>query len=890
MAIDPGTDFARSSDSDLIRGVRAGTNGCQESLYQRHKQVALAVANRHTDNPSEAEDIVSDAFLRVFSCIARGTGPSEFFRAYLLTTVSREAFGRNNAAKREFATDEIAEFECGDPQADEIMQRTESRIVIRAFKSLPERWRAVLWHNEVDGLPPREIATILGIAPNAVSALAVRAREGLRESYLSAHLSDQPNLPASCESARNQMPASIRKNLTARAERSLKRHLKSCPACTLVYGELQHIGGAMRSVVLPLVVGGTTVLGLSATGGVAQLGAGVGALAGGASTGAVAAGSSAAAVATGTVSATAVVVSVGTGLTAFAVVASAAGILPPLLGERQGEPEAGDSRERVLNQKIIDTENIETQSQARNFFRDSISFHIPSDAGVLDSSDNKMNSAPTMTPSLQPNLEPIQLPMAESMVEPSVEPTVQPIAESSGRATPESTDEPAAEPSVGPTLETSVQPTPEPSVEPTPKPSVEPSVEPTPEPSVEPTPEPSVEPTPEPSVEPTPKPSVEPSVEPTPKPSVEPTPKPSVEPSVEPTSEPSVEPTSEPSVEPTPEPSVEPTPEPSVEPSVQPTPEPTVEPTPEPSVEPSVEPTPEPTVEPTPEPTVEPTPEPSVEPTPEPTVEPTPEPSVEPTPEPTVEPTPEPSVEPTPEPTVEPTPEPSVEPTPEPSVEPTPEPSVEPSVEPTPEPSVESTPEPSVEPSVEPTPEPTVEPSVEPTPEPSVESTPEPSVEPSVEPTPEPSVESTPEPSVEPSVEPTPEPTVESTPEPSDEPTLGPTDLEESQSPASFDVSMKKLSGGLFPRYEFTVAPTESLHDKQFVFDVEIDNYLWGWVNVGAGCNATPTSLRTMNVHCPSPTEMPATVALTLFPGSGALTVSFSDPNDPAARFEFSIR
>lgn len=642
MAIDPGTDFAQASDSDLIQGVRAGTSGCQESLYQRHKQVALAVAYRHTDNPSEAEDIVSDAFLRVFSCIARGTGPSEFFRAYLLTTVSREAFGRNNAAKRELATDEIADFECGDPQSDEIMQRTESRIVIRAFKSLPERWRAVLWYNEVDGLPPREIATILGIAPNAVSALAVRAREGLRESYLSAHLSEQPNLPASCESARNQMPASIRKNLTARAERSLKAHVKSCPACTLVYGELQHIGGAMRSVVLPLVVGGTTVLGLSATGGVAQLGAGVGAIAGGASTGAVAAGSSTAAVATGTVSATAVVMSVGTGLTAFAVVASAAGILPPLLGERQDERQPGDARERVLSQKIVDAENIETRSQLRNLFRESISFQIPSDNGVLDSSDNKKSPVATMTPSLQPNLEPTQVPMVESMVEPSVE--------SSGRTTPESTDEPAAELSAMPTTE----------------------------PSAEPTPEPSIEPMPEPSVEST------------------------------------------------------------------------KEPTPEPTAEPTVEPTEEPTVEPTMEPTEEPAPEPTVEPTPEPTVEPTPEPSVE--------------------------------------------------------------------------------------------------------------------------------------------PTLGPVSPEESQSPASFDVSMKKLSGGLLPRYEFTVAPTEPLQDKQLVFDVEIDHYLWGWFNVGAGCTATATSLKTMNVHCPSPTDMPATVTFTLLPGSGPLTVSFSDPNDPAARFEFSIR
>ena len=42
----------------------------------------------------------------------------------------------------------------------------------------------VLWHTEVEGQRPAEVAPLLGMSPNSVSALAYRAREGLRQAFV----------------------------------------------------------------------------------------------------------------------------------------------------------------------------------------------------------------------------------------------------------------------------------------------------------------------------------------------------------------------------------------------------------------------------------------------------------------------------------------------------------------------------------------------------------------------------------------------------------------------------------------------------------------------------------------------------------------------------------
>ncbi len=339
MTIDSSDRFAGVSDADLILGVRNGNRESEAQLFKRHKQLALAVAYRHTDIPSEAEDVDSEAFLRVFDALRRGLGPDEFFRAYLLTVVSREAFSRNDAASKHVVTDDVKEFEVGDPHADEALKRAEASFAISAFKSLPERWRAVLWHIEIEDLRPREIAPLLGLTPNAVSALAVRAREGLREAYLAAHLNKHIDLAPTCSDARKLLPSLIRGNASNRDQRMVKTHLAVCEDCSAVFGELSQVGLKLRAYVLPLVVGGATALGISAVGGVAT---GTAAVAGGTTvfgmaTGETAAASTTAAGGVGSGFAAGSVAAVGVGLTTVAVAASAAGLIPPIAADDKQE-------------------------------------------------------------------------------------------------------------------------------------------------------------------------------------------------------------------------------------------------------------------------------------------------------------------------------------------------------------------------------------------------------------------------------------------------------------------------------------------------------------------------------------------------------------------------
>ncbi|NLF05918.1 MAG: sigma-70 family RNA polymerase sigma factor, partial [Actinomycetales bacterium] len=91
-------------------------------------------------------------------------------------------------AARTIGVDDPAEYETPEETPDPVVAAFESQLVQRAFTSLPERWQAVLWYSEVEAMKPAAIAPLLGVSPNGVSALLVRAREGLRDAYVAAHV------------------------------------------------------------------------------------------------------------------------------------------------------------------------------------------------------------------------------------------------------------------------------------------------------------------------------------------------------------------------------------------------------------------------------------------------------------------------------------------------------------------------------------------------------------------------------------------------------------------------------------------------------------------------------------------------------------------------------
>ncbi|WP_084955737.1 sigma-70 family RNA polymerase sigma factor [Thermoactinospora rubra] len=241
------------SDAALLDAVRSGNAAAFGELYERHVAAARALARHLVRAEAEAEDVVAESFTRILDLVGRGGGPEAAFRPYLLTVVRRTVYDRGRVAGRQVTTGDIEEFDPGTPFVDPALSGLEKSLIAKAFLSLPDRWKAVLWHTEVEGAGPAEVAPLLGLSANGVAALAYRAREGLRQAYLQMHLSGTPQ--QSCRPVLGKMGAHVRGGLGRRDSRMVEEHMSACTQCRSVFLELSDVDRGLRVIVGPLVVG-----------------------------------------------------------------------------------------------------------------------------------------------------------------------------------------------------------------------------------------------------------------------------------------------------------------------------------------------------------------------------------------------------------------------------------------------------------------------------------------------------------------------------------------------------------------------------------------------------------------------------------------------------------
>ncbi|AEI13402.1 sigma-70 family RNA polymerase sigma factor [Cellulomonas gilvus] len=458
------------SDAELIAAVRAGDPTGFAALYERHASAATTVARQYTNDPADADDVVSDAFAAVYGALQRGNGPDEAFRAYLFTVVRRTAAVRREGARKVTPTDDLATLEAGTALAGTAEEPTlagfERGVVARAFHSLPERWQAVLWHTEVEELTPAEIAPILGLTANGVAALAYRAREGLRQAYLQQHLRDP--LEPGCQGVAGSLGAYVRGGLGTRETGKVEAHLEGCGECRALLLELGDVNHGMRAVIAPLVLGlaglgafaGLLPAGGVAVGAAAAVAAGSGAVTGGtagsgAATGgaareggAGAAGSGAAGAAGGAGGAAAgggAIAGLLSGVPAVVVAAVAGAVIVAAvavsmaIGMNGGgrDPEAGPGVLPTGTATPVPVVTPGGPSAPSSTAPSSDPSTAPSD--VPGATDPDPTSDPTDAPTSVPTSDPTTPP-------PTGEPTTEPTAEPTGEPTTEPTGEPTTEP------------------------------------------------------------------------------------------------------------------------------------------------------------------------------------------------------------------------------------------------------------------------------------------------------------------------------------------------------------------------------------------------------------------------------------------------------------
>ncbi|MEU6393380.1 sigma-70 family RNA polymerase sigma factor [Streptomyces sp. NPDC046939] len=257
------------ADADLIDRMRAGDDSAYEELYRRHAGAVRRYARTCCRDAHTADDLTAEVFARMLGAVRGGAGPEHAVRAYLLTTVRRVAAHWAKTARREQLVEDFAVFATQAARAHEVsdddtldlgadvvtMREAEQSMAMQAFRSLPERWQAVLWHTEVEDESPSEVATLFGLDANGTRVLAKRAREGLKEAYLQAHVSATLTESEECARYADRLGAYARGSLRTRAERGLRKHMEECAKCRLAAGQIKEVASGIPGVVPVAVIG-----------------------------------------------------------------------------------------------------------------------------------------------------------------------------------------------------------------------------------------------------------------------------------------------------------------------------------------------------------------------------------------------------------------------------------------------------------------------------------------------------------------------------------------------------------------------------------------------------------------------------------------------------------
>ncbi len=183
------------SDSVLVERAGKGDSIAFSELVTRHYRRAVRVAFGLLKDRHDAEDVVQDAFARVYRRLGDFEGNSAFYTWLyrIVVNLSIDAIRKRKRERRVDIEDESAReaLKSGedlwpryeDSHPGQSAERRElGNKLQKAFAGLPEIHQAVILLREIEGRSYEEIAETLAIKKGTVMSRLFHARKSMQES------------------------------------------------------------------------------------------------------------------------------------------------------------------------------------------------------------------------------------------------------------------------------------------------------------------------------------------------------------------------------------------------------------------------------------------------------------------------------------------------------------------------------------------------------------------------------------------------------------------------------------------------------------------------------------------------------------------------------------
>ncbi len=171
-----------TEEYDLIHGCIRQDARCQRMLFDRYAGKMMSVCLRYANDNMEAEDMIQDAFIKVFQYIGQFKFEGAFegwIRRIVVNTAIR------HLEKKKLHFKDIDDNSQNAPSIDaQAYSHLGEDDLMKLINQLPDGYRLVFNLNAIEGYSHEEIAVMLNIQPGTSRSQLVKARKMLQYQIL----------------------------------------------------------------------------------------------------------------------------------------------------------------------------------------------------------------------------------------------------------------------------------------------------------------------------------------------------------------------------------------------------------------------------------------------------------------------------------------------------------------------------------------------------------------------------------------------------------------------------------------------------------------------------------------------------------------------------------
>ena len=176
-------------DNDLVLRVQQGDKRAFDLLVIKYQHRLVQLVYRYVKDPSEAQDVAQEAFIRAYRALPEFRGESAFYtwlyriaintaKNYLISRNRRNSESEIDVYEAE-QVENAPQLQGLDTLEQQLLNDEILRVINAAIAELPEDMRVAIMLREVEGMSYEDIAQIMNCPVGTVRSRLFRAREAI---------------------------------------------------------------------------------------------------------------------------------------------------------------------------------------------------------------------------------------------------------------------------------------------------------------------------------------------------------------------------------------------------------------------------------------------------------------------------------------------------------------------------------------------------------------------------------------------------------------------------------------------------------------------------------------------------------------------------------------